>query len=633
MKRLNEQLLSTEAFSELMMGNHALVRGMIEAGVKVTTTYPGSPTPEIADAIQSIRVEERPFRFEYSVNEKVALEVAFGASMNGHLSTVFFKSVGLNVASDSAVQLALMELLGGMVIILGDDPGMNSSQNEQDNRHFARMSYIPMFEPATPGETYRMFLQAAELSQTRRMPVFLRLTTHVCHAREVVDFASWSPDSDYDWTPRFSPENGGPFIPITRLVDPMKARALAKLNAVAEEAETHAANQVLSPNSSELIDGKRLGLITASLPALSLLENLSESKHPIDLFRLGLSYPLPKRHLVEFMQNHDEVLVVEELDRVMEQELKALAFDAGISVKLHAKPDRYLPGELGPRATWDILAGVWPKLFTPRESGPSPVQNLPPRAPTFCSGCGHRAAFFAVKKALGDSDITVADIGCHTMGAFEPYNVGQVLLCMGHSTGTAAGLSIGNDTRKVVAFLGDSTFYHAGMPGIVNAVLYDHDITLIVMENGTTAMTGQQPNPGSGEVGEKIPIQNVLEGMGAKVIDTVDCYNHDKLLTAIKTSMDHKGFSVVVASHPCMLKWGRQLSKKGLQPPMLMTVESEKIPQGENEAIVGFGCPSFERQDDDTVGVNASLCIGCGSCRPSSPSGGLVMKKRQEVLK
>ena len=188
MERLPDLLMNKASHSALMMGNHALVRAMIEARVKVVTTYPGSPTPEIAQGITSIPEAKRPFYFEYSTNEKVATEVAFGAAMNGHLSTVFFKSVGLNVASDSLIQLPLMEVLGGMVVVLGDDPGVNSSQNEQDNRHFARMSFMPMFEPATPSETYRMFLAAAILAQRERMPVLLRMTTHVCHAREVVDF-------------------------------------------------------------------------------------------------------------------------------------------------------------------------------------------------------------------------------------------------------------------------------------------------------------------------------------------------------------------------------------------------------------------------------------------------------------
>jgi len=227
MASLIEKMVSPEPWRDMLMGNYAVARAMIDTGTKVITTFPGSPTPEIAALLTQIPPDKRNYYFEYSTNEKVALEVAVGASVNGHLSTVFFKSVGLNVAADSLIQLSMMEMIGGMVIILGDDPGANSSQNEQDNRIFARMSYIPMFEPATPQETYDMYRQAAELSQKHQAPVFLRLTTHVCHAREVVSFGGIDPSND-DWSPRFDAANG-PYLPIAELVFPLKRAALKKL--------------------------------------------------------------------------------------------------------------------------------------------------------------------------------------------------------------------------------------------------------------------------------------------------------------------------------------------------------------------------------------------------------------------
>ena len=251
------QMLRPEPWSDLMMGNHAIVRAMLEAGTQVVTTYPGSPTPEIADAILALPEAERPFHFEYSLNEKVALEHAFGASMNGHPSAVFFNSVGLNVVADSAVQLSLLELGGGMVVILGDDPGANSSQNEQDNRHFARMAAIPVFEPASPSEAYGMYLDAAKLARARHMPVFLRLTTHVCHQRELVHFGAL-PTEPADWTPRFEAHDGE-FIPITAAVFPMKKRAFAKLAELEREGCTSRWNRIVaSPQQPS-----RLGVLWA----------------------------------------------------------------------------------------------------------------------------------------------------------------------------------------------------------------------------------------------------------------------------------------------------------------------------------------------------------------------------------
>jgi indolepyruvate ferredoxin oxidoreductase alpha subunit len=214
MKKMGDMLLRRDAFSEIVMGNTAIVRAMVEAGTRVVTSYPGSPTPEIASAIQSIPKDDRPFYFEFSTNEKVATELAYGAAVNGHLSTVFFKSVGLNVAADTFVQLGLMNIIGGMVVVLGDDPGANSSQNEQDNRHYAQMSYTPVLEPADPVEVYRFYLEAVNLSRQHGMPVILRLTTHVCHAKQRVAFGPWKPGTQPDETPRFDPANG-PYIPIT----------------------------------------------------------------------------------------------------------------------------------------------------------------------------------------------------------------------------------------------------------------------------------------------------------------------------------------------------------------------------------------------------------------------------------
>lgn len=272
------------------MGNTAIVRGMVESGVRVATSYPGSPTPEIATAIRSIPPEGCPFYFEFSTNEKVATEVAFGASVNGNLSCVFFKSVGLNVAADAFVQLSHMELIGGMIVVLGDDPGANSSQNEQDNRHFARLAYIPVFEPASPSELYRMFKEAANQSQKHRMPIILRLTTHVCHAKEKVNFGEFTREK-FELASRFSPKNGF-YIPITSLVYPMKRRALEKLEAVREYAEG-------SP--STFFDDRgnsRYGIITAGLPYLSLLDVIAEADRKPDILKLGVVHPLPLKRIV-----------------------------------------------------------------------------------------------------------------------------------------------------------------------------------------------------------------------------------------------------------------------------------------------------------------------------------------------
>ncbi|HMA62780.1 MAG TPA: thiamine pyrophosphate-dependent enzyme [bacterium] len=623
MSRFVDKLLQPKPHRELIMGNHALVRAMLETGVKVATTYPGSPTPEIAAAITAIPKEKRPMYFEYSVNEKVALEIALGASVNGHLSTVFFKSVGLNVASDSAVQLGLLNTIGGMVIILGDDPGAHSSQNEQDNRHFARTSYIPMLEPATPQEAYQMYKDAVQLSQKYEMPIFLRMTTHVCHANQVIELDQLQID-DYSWESKFDTQKG-PYLPITSKVFPLKKEALNKLAKMEQESENSPYNKVHSPNGKGAVKGKKLGIISSSMPVLSILENLKKVTHPIDILQINFSYPVPESKVAKFLENHDEVLILEELDPILEQEVKNIAWDNGSKCRLHTRQEiDDLVGELTPARTWKILDDIWPDLFQ-LSTKEIEKPDISPRIAQMCPGCGHRSAFHAIKKALPEDAITVGDIGCHSLGFFKPYNVGQVLLSMGHSNGTGSGLSI-NNNRKVVTFIGDSTFFHAGIPGIINASYHDHNITLVVMENGTTAMTGHQPHPGSGEISAKIPIKTILESLNAGFIRDIDTYNQKKLTKYMKEALDFDGFSVVIARHPCMLKFTREQRRKESYNPSHVKIDQDSC-RHIYDCIEEFGCPSFTRNEDGSITVNRELCIGDGSCLQTCPVSAIEFDK------
>ncbi len=564
MSKFADNMIRKDAWTGLMMGNHALVRAMIESGVMVASAYPGSPTPEIAAAIEIIPEEQRPLHFEWSTNEKVATETAFGASINGHLSVVFFKSVGLNVALDSAVQLSMLDCTGGLVVIIGDDPGANSSQNEQDNRYTGRMMMMPIFEPGTPGETYSMFMEAAELSKKLKLPVLFRMTTHVCHARELIDFGA-IPDYEYDWTPRFHAE-GLEYWPITAAVFPLKRKAFAKLAAVEKHGLTSPSNRVFSPNGSEPVKGRRLGVITHSIPAYSVLECLDLSGSSIDVLKLGITFPLCEELVLNFLREHDEVFILEELDRIIEHEIKAMAFDNGITTKILARPDvEHLMHEFVPERVWELFSGFWPECFAPKPPRNAAVEDVSPRLAQMCPGCGHRSAFFAIRELIDEefpTTITVADIGCHSLGSMKPYEMGSVLLCMGHSNGTAGGMAIGNDSRKVVCFIGDSTFFHAGLPGIINNILYDRNVTLVILENYTTAMTGHQPHAATGEIGDKIKIVDVLEALGVKFLRSVDAYMQDKLKDHMRDAMNHDGFGIVIAKHPCMLKFIRDKRKR-----------------------------------------------------------------------
>ncbi len=623
MKRLGDILMNPAGGAEIVMGNSAVVRAMLEAGVRVVASYPGSPTPEIADAIAALPAGH-PLYFEFSTNEKVATEVAFGASLNGHLACAFFKSVGLNVAADSFVQLGHMELLGGLVIVLGDDPGANSSQNEQDNRHLARLAYTPIFEPAGPSEVYTMFKEAARLSVEKRMPVILRLTTHVCHAKEQVTFAPWQPRPADD-TPRFDPRNG-PYIPIAAAVFPMKRRALARLAEVAEASEASALHRLDDHGN------RRRGILTWGLPYLSTLDALEGAAESPDILKLGLVYPLPRRRIADFLRAHAEVKIIEELDDIVEREVKALAYDLGLTTRISGKLDAEdWMGEYSADKVAGVLRRTWPDLLPAAPPRSAVGQAIGARPPQMCPGCGHRSAFHAIKQALRPADISVADIGCHTLGFLEPYLVGQALLCMGHSNGTAAGLALFNRTRRVVAFLGDSTFFHAGLPGIINAVFNGHTHTLIIMENGTTAMTGHQDHPGVGRnfkgPAPAISIRKVLEALGVTSIREVDTYQQAALRQAVEAALAEEQFSVVIARHPCMLKFTREARRKGRPLPSPVRVGDAC---NRRYVCVGrFACPSYQLAPDGAVWVQRDLCIGDGSCKQTCPSDAIVSTAAQ----
>jgi indolepyruvate ferredoxin oxidoreductase alpha subunit len=629
MKDLGLMLLQKNAFSEIVMGDTAIVRGMIESGVRVATSYPGSPTPEIGDAIHAIPLVDRPFYFEFSVNEKVATEVAYGASINGLPSCVFFKSVGLNVALDSLVQLSMMELIGGMVIVLGDDPGANSSQNEQDNRHIARLAYIPMFEPANPTEVYHMFLEAMKQSKSLKMPVFLRLTTHVCHAKEKVSFAGWE-NPPADWTPRFDAKNG-PYVPITSAVFPLKRKALQRLREWDNISDT-SAYHIIQDNKNPL-----RGVICSGLSYLSLMDSLISVPNKPDILKLGITYPLPKSKIVSFLKAHQEVKILEELDDVLEKEIKALAFENKIQVQILGKSSSEdWIGEYTPDKVVKLINTTWGDLITPISMTSTDFTPISPRPAQLCPGCGHRSAFYAIKKGLQDTDITVADIGCHSLGYLAPYEMGQMLLCMGHSSGTASGLSIHNQTRPVVAFLGDSTFFHAGIPGIINAIFNQHNFTLIILENGTTAMTGHQELPSTGlnfnQPTKAIPIIQLLQGLGIENIREIDTYKQADLTNAVKLATTESGFKVIIAKHPCMLKFTREQRRKGLFHPNQVMVDQEQC-EKIHICVEKFACPTFQREENGEVHTEKDLCIGDGSCQQTCPAKALIQEKTQGGVK
>lgn len=611
MKNINEN----NSFKAYVMGNYALARAMIESGVRVITSYPGSPTPEIAEALSYFK--DRDFYFEFSSNEKVAIEKAAGASLNGHLSCCFFKSVGLNVASDSLIQLSMMNLIGGLVVILGDDPGANSSQNEQDNRHFSRMSYIPMIEPSSVKEAYVFLKKSFEISKKYNMPIIFRITTHLAHAKGVVEFDKLS-SKDYDWSSKFDKRNG-PYVPVALSVFPLKKSALQKLENFKNDEAFKSFNRIVK---YEVQTEK--AIITSGLTFSACLDAVKKYKIKADILKLGFTYPLDNNFISKILKEYKEVFIIEELDRVLETEIKSIAFDSNATTKIYSRTEEYLVGEIGVSDVKDILSKKWDILQNNFEINFE--RKSFPRFPQLCPGCGHRSAFFAIKNFIAETDITVADIGCHTLGFLPPYEIGDILFSMGHSVSTGAGLALKNKDRKVIAFMGDSTFFHAGLSGFINASILNSNIILIILENGTTAMTGHQPRLGTGEVGEKIDLVEFIKNCGVKFIRSVDAYNQSKLKEYIKEAKAYEGFSVIIAHHPCMLKFTREMKIKNPDYKPSKVFIDESLCGLKKVCVSKFACPSFVNEKD-SVYVNEELCIGDGSCIQTCPDKAIKPKK------
>jgi indolepyruvate ferredoxin oxidoreductase alpha subunit len=365
------------------------------------------------------------------------------------------------------------------------------------------------------------------------------------------------------------------------------------------------------------------GVITWGLPYLSLLDALENTAFKPDILKLGIVYPLDHDQIGAFVREHQEVLVLEELDDLLEREIKAKAYDAGMTTRIFGKQD---PGDWVGEYTADkvmgILRKVWPDLVpqTPSATATVPVPDRPPQ---MCPGCGHRSAFHAIKQALSAEDITVADIGCHTLGYLPPYEMGQLLMCMGASPGIGAGMSLFNTTRRVVVFMGDSTFYHAGLPGTINALYNQHNITMIVMENGTTAMTGHQDHAGSGRningPVPRLPIRQILEGLGVQAIFETDTYQQRQLTDLMRKALAVEGFSAVIARHPCILKFTREQRRKPGFEARRVEIDQE-ICERIHACVAVFGCPTFTREADGRITINPDLCIGDGSCLQTCPT-------------
>ena len=614
-------LLGEGERSEVLLGNYAFVRGMVEAGVKVATCYPGSPTAEMVEALMDIGPKAGIY-FEISTNEKVALEIAATSAIVNRPAVCWMKSVGLNVAADTAVQLSMMTMPGGLVVILGDDPGPLSSQNEQDNRHFIRQAYLPLLEPATAQEAKDHMVQAMALSQKLKMPVFIRSTTRTCHQTGPVSFGPkkvWTKEPA--WDNKLMKRDGG-YVPLPATVGPLKRKALENLDRFADQAGDLGLNRVYRLGRGE----PKIRIITFGHAFQAVVSGLETIGAPAEILKLGLTHPLPHVDVLEFIRDIEEVHVMEELDPVLEQEVRLLAYKHGLSTRIVGKTG--LPDEIDlriseytPTRCVRILSqrlGLEPPLRSVRPSIP-----VPSRSPQLCPGCGHRTAFYAAKQALGEGKeaFSMADIGCYSLGYLPPFNLGNLLYCMGSGAPAASAVSRAFPDEPVMSFVGDSTFFHAAMPGIANAVYNNHRQVIMVMDNGITAMTGHQPNPNSGrnarERTRRQSIDDILMAMGVVYLKRVPAYDCAAVEQATreafaKAKEGRGGVAVVIQEEASALTRSKEERKEGVLPgPMKIDLTTCR---NIRKCVTQFACPAIGLTEDDRTGISPDLCIGCGSC-------------------
>lgn len=599
----------------LMLGNEAIARGAIEAGVAFTSTYPGTPSSEISLNFFQMS-KESDLYFEYSTNEKVALEVAAAAANCGVRSMCMMKHVGLNVASDVLMSLSYVGVTGALVILTADDPFMFSSQNEQDNRYYGKFGGLPVMEPSSVEEAKEMIKDAFILSETLKRPVLFRTTTRINHSTAVVELKEMA-----------ERVTKGDFVkdPMRCVTVPAVSRQLhVKLLADLDKAEAMAAK---SPWN--FIEGEgRFGIIANGVSyayAKDAIQDLGVTDQ-VKLLRIGFSNPMPAALVKSFIQDCDKVLVIEEGEPFMEEAVKAFAQEEKRPLDIAGKRSDLFSRlyEFDPAMVRKNVATFFGFPYeVPAQIDPAGIPELPQRPPNLCAGCSHRAVFYAAKKACEGMDVIFpSDIGCYTLGFLPPLGMGDFVICMGASAGTSCGFSTVTD-KKVVSFVGDSTFFHSGLSGLINGVFNNHNYTLVILDNRTTAMTGHQPNPGvdmtelNMDKYNQVDIEQVVRSIGVEHVSVVRAYNVKKTVAAIKEAVEFEGVSVVIAKEKCALyaKSLKQLRGKPFQ------VNPDKC-KNHRDCIDQLACPAFY-VTDGVIGINESMCVGCALCAQVCPENAI----------
>ncbi len=605
---------------QLLMGNEAIGRGLVEAGCTFVSAYPGTPSSEILGAVTfSMDEAGSPMHVEWSVNEKVAFESALAASYTGKRAAVIMKQVGLNVAADPFTRSTYLGVKGGFVVVVADDPGPHSSQTEQDTRLFCLFAKAPVLDPASPAEARDMVTEALELSERYEIPVVLRPTTRICHSRQNVDLR---PVQDLERKAVFE-KNPGRWVATPAFLTGLHGELNDKLQRISGE-------ERFQPTATG--PGRAECCIVASGIAHANVSDLLEEMglgDRVDLYQVRMPFPLPRDFARNLARDHEKILVLEEPDAVIELQLQ------GKDKNILGRLTGHVPGqgELTPDVLHTILLDF---LDLPEKKKNGGLQQNPPargRRPSLCPGCPHRASFYAIKKTF-PKGIYPSDIGCYTLGM----NLGAVdtCHCMGACISQGAGFyhahaQDGDDFPTIVVTIGDSTFFHAGIPALINAVVQKARIIVTILDNSTTAMTGQQPTPqhgvlADGSPGNRVVIEDIVRACGVGFLKIGDPYDLEGFSTLLREAdsfirSDGGGVAVVIARHPCLM------DRKN-------PARQERIPMEILDDCVGCGicvqqfeCPAITLDEEEKQAhIDQVLCVECGVCETVCPTGSIVRK-------
>lgn len=633
-----------------LMGNEAIGLGAVRAGVQVVSGYPGTPSTEVLETVAKHNPGD--IYVEWSVNEKAAMEVAAAAAYTGARTMVTMKQVGLNVASDPLMSLAYVGVKGGMVVMVADDPGPISSQTEQDTRHFGQFSKLPVFDPSSPEEAYKMIGDAFDYSEKYHTPVLFRPTTRICHGCASVELK----ERICLPAPQGFVKDSNKWVIFPRLSNANHKMIEARNPVIGDDFSSYRFN-LLHREEKETVQG----IITHGISYEFVMEALNGYKGA-RVIKISTPNPTPEKLMLQFMDGLNEVMAVEELDPVLEQELMLLCGKHHLNVDIRGKltGDVQCAGENSVESVRKVLeaylgapyieymesldeasdaavdeasdeasgaasdeasdAATGASSDMAAGAAPLPVPPLPIRPPVLCAGCPHRASFYAVKRAMEKLNqelpdgqdpvegIYCGDIGCYTLGNAKPLDMVDTCLCMGAGITMAQGMQRVEPHKRYFSFVGDSTFFASGLTGIVNAVYNEANLTLCILDNSTTAMTGHQPHPGTGhtmmgQVVEKVDITKVLEGIGVKHIRTVDVLDLKQCVDTVLEFSALNGVKAVIFKAPCIA--------------IVKTTKKCRIVEDRcvdcRTCINEIGCPALVL-DQDKVKIDSGLCTGCGLC-------------------